>query len=89
MAESGMAWPPCGAVVPRNSTARALPQRVCPDSADLCTGVRARGGQVYDRYWDCEARQARTCKNKANLGSMHGGHLRSHLHTLQLHAHNS
>ena len=52
-----------------------LPQRVCPDSADLCAGVRARGGQVYARYWDCEANKhiAMLSAVSSNFGAMHGG----------------
>ena len=71
-----------------------LPQRVCPDSADLCTGVRARGGQVYARYWDCDANKHIATKRRVkpfwvHAPVMHGGHPPCSTSTLQLHAQKS
>jgi hypothetical protein len=65
-----------------------LPQRVCPDSADLCTGVRARGGQVYARYWDCEANKHKKRRVKLFWVQCTAGAPCS-TSTLQLHAQNS
>ena len=62
MAEKA-AWPPCGeacGVEPRDRTG-AQPQRVRAARARQCGPARggayrgARGGQVYERFWNCEA----------------------------------